>query len=117
MKLLMPSSKKNTSASRIVDSFNAVQPPELKYTISKIEANGKYDAVFYVDIIDEATLIYMEKRYPGKLVFDGGRIFTLRLSVNLKGLPTDDPLLWKELAEKQPDIVQAFVLERLKGNV
>jgi hypothetical protein len=59
----------------------------------------------------------MEKRYPGKLVFDGSRTFTLRLSVNLKGLPTEDPMLWKELAEKQPDIVQAFVLERLKGNV
>jgi hypothetical protein len=112
-----PMKPSETSANPIVKGFVAVQPPELKYTISKIEPNGKFDAVFYVDIIDEATLIYMEKRYPGKLVFDGSRTFTLRLSVNLKGLPTEDPMLWKELAEKQPDIVQAFVLERLKGNV
>jgi hypothetical protein len=56
-------------------------------------------------------------RHPGKLTFDGGRTFTLRLVAPIKGLSDRDPTMWTHMLKNQPEIVRAFVLERLKGNI
>ena len=75
------------------------------------------EVTFLVDIIDEYTLQVMEKKYPNKLTFDGGRVFTLQLAIPIMGMPEKEPAMWAELLEKEPQLVSAFVLARLKGDI
>lgn len=81
----------------------------LEFTVEKFEPGlmkGWY--VCTINIVDEFTLQWMEKHYPGQFKFDGGRVFTLRFSIQM-----DDPNVKNLPAE----LARQFVLGRLKGTL
>jgi hypothetical protein len=82
-----------------------------------MEQINKFDVDFTIEIIDEHTLQVLEKKYPGKLHFDGGRIFTLHVTAPIKGLADKDPDMWKTMLKDKPEIVRAYVMGRLKGEI
>ena len=90
---------------------------ELIYTVARVESINKITAKFTLEIIDEYTLKYLEKKYPGQLMFDGGRVFTLIIIVPLTGMSENDATLWRKLQKTHPDIVNKFILQRLRGEV
>lgn len=89
----------------------------LIYTVAKAVPTDKHYVQFTIEIIDEHTLQVLEKKYRGKLQFDGGRVFTLTIDVPILGMMERDPTMWEKMVRDQPEIVQAFVLARLKGEV
>lgn len=89
----------------------------LIYKVTKMEPTRiKHEMMFTIEIIDEHTLQVLEKKYPGHLQFDGGRIFTLRVIAMVKGLAEREPSLWNAFLEERPELVQKFVLDRLRGD-
>jgi hypothetical protein len=87
----------------------------LIYTVTKMSPVDKHNVLFTIEIIDEYTLQVLEKKYPGRLQFDGGRIFTLQVQAPIRGLSEREPVMWHKMLEEKPELVRAFVLARLKG--
>jgi hypothetical protein len=72
--------------------------------------------LFTIEIIDEYTLQVLEKKYPGRLQFDGGRIFTHASPSTHQGIiGARARAMWHKMLEEKPELVRAFVLARLKG--
>ncbi len=89
---------------------------ELIYTIAAIKPVSKTIAEFFIEIVDEHTLQVLEKKYPGHMTCDG-RTFTLKVTIPLRDMPERDPEMWETLLRDKPEVVQAFILERLRGNI
>lgn len=91
--------------------------PTLKFQAVNIQPGASPSlANFIVEIIDEATLRTLETRYPKhNLKFDGGRVFTMSGTIELKGAPDHSPEFWKMINEQAPEIVSRHILQRLKG--
>lgn len=89
----------------------------LIYKVTEMSPMGKHDVLFTIEIIDEHTLQVLEKKYLGRLQFDGGRIFTLQVMAPILGLSEREPAMWKKMLKEKPEFIQAFVLARLKGEV
>lgn len=81
---------------------------QLIFKVTKMEKMSKGYYQFTIEIVDEYTLQWMEKRYPGKMTTDG-RIFTLRFSMKMDNA--------EEIDDIPAELTRLFVLERMKGNI
>ncbi len=90
---------------------------DLIYDIKHVERINDAVVKFVVGIIDEHTLQVMEQRFPGQLVFDGGREFTLTFRAPIKEIADTAPDMWELLKEQHKDLVSKYLLLRLRGEI
>lgn len=102
--------------------------------VARGKIGGKYDARNQArkEALEAATVAYVKERMKGtklgrplvtnimgyagaRLLFDGGRVFTMRVAIKIPGLQEQSPQFWAALREKAPEIVQRHILHRLKG--
>lgn len=90
--------------------------PDLIFSLKRFDHDGPRIYIV-LEIIDEKTLQWFERKYGNQHITYDGRIFTFMLSAEFKKLPKATPELWKALQKRFPEVIQKYILLRIKGEI